>query len=293
MVKLGIIGRAIVAIVLLHGIAEAATTKDWWETGNFYQIYPRSFQDSDGDGIGDLNGITDRLDHFRELGVTGIWLSPIFKSPMADFGYDISDYTQIHSEFGTLEDFDRLVKRCNELNVKLILDFVPNHTSDQHEWFQQSVKKEGKYADYYIWHKGKTVNGTRQPPSNWKSIFRYSAWTWVEERQEYYLHQFLKEQPDLNYRNPDVVADMKAILKLWLDRGVAGFRIDAVPYLFETQPVNGDYVDEKPSNACDDPDGWCSLIHTETSDVDETFEMIYQWRDLTDEYKKEKGGDTR
>lgn len=271
------------------------SSKDWWENGNFYQIYPRSFQDSDGDGVGDLNGITSRIGYLKELGVTGVWLSPIFKSPMVDFGYDISDYTEIHEEFGTLEDFDRLARRCRELGIKLILDFVPNHTSDQHDWFKKSVAKEAGYEDYYIWGKGTTLeNGTRLPPSNWKSIFRYSAWTLNKERNEFYLHQFLKEQPDLNYRNPVVATAMKDILKLWLGRGVAGFRCDAVPYLFETEAKeDGTYNDEAPSNACTDPDGYCSLIHTETADQQGTYDTIYDWRTVMDDYQKEFGGDSR
>lgn len=271
------------------------SSKDWWENGNFYQIYPRSFQDSDGDGVGDLNGITSRLDYLKELGVSGVWLSPIFKSPMVDFGYDISDYTQIHEEFGTLEDFDRLAKRCRELGIKLILDFVPNHTSDQHDWFKKSAAKESGYEDYYIWSEGTLLeNGTRKPPSNWKSIFRFSAWTWNEQRKAFYLHQFLKEQPDLNYRNTVVATAMKDILKLWLGRGVAGFRCDAVPYLFETEAkTDGTYEDEAPSNACDDPDGYCSLIHTNTADQQGTYDTIYDWRSVMDDYQKEFGGDSR
>lgn len=168
---------------------------DWWESGNFYQIYPRSFQDSNGDGIGDLNGkrtyylrlwnlknvlwisgITSRLDYLKDIGITATWLSPIFQSPMEDFGYDISDFTKIHNEYGTLEDFDRLVAKCRKLDIKLILDFVPNHTSDKHEWFVKSAARLDGYDDFYVWHNGKTAaDGTRIEPSNWISEFRNSA----------------------------------------------------------------------------------------------------------------------
>lgn len=183
-------------------LAAAADDDDWWEYGHFYQIYPRSFQDSDGDGVGDLHGITLRLPYLKFIGVTGVWLSPVFQSPMKDFGYDISDFRQIHSEFGTIDEFDRLVERCKELDIKLILDFVPNHSSDQHKWFQASADpnhtEHEKYKDYYIWHEGRLLeNGTRIAPSNWLSVFRGSAWEWVESRQAYYYHQFLAEQPDL------------------------------------------------------------------------------------------------
>lgn len=270
-------------------------TKDWWENGNFYQIYPRSFKDSNGDGVGDLNGITSKLDYLKSLGITGVWLSPIFQSPMADFGYDISDYTKIHYEFGTMEDFERLAAHCRALGIRLILDFVPNHTSNEHEWFLKSIKKDPEYKDFYIWHPGTVVNGTRRPPSNWISIFRYSAWTWVEERQEYYLHQFLKEQPDLNYRNPKVVEAMKNVIRYWLHRGVSGFRCDAVLVLFERElnKTTGTYDDEPLSGVCDDPDAWCHLNHIYTQDLDETYDMIYQWREVTDEFQHQFGGETR
>lgn len=178
--------KSSVILVLLCTLSSCLSAKDWWETGNFYQIYPRSFQDSNGDGIGDLNGITSRLSYLKELGVSGIWLSPIFKSPMFDFGYDISDYREVHYEYGTIEDLRKLAAECKKLNIKLILDFVPNHTSHEHEWFLKSVKKEGKYKDYYVWHPG-TVDPTtkeRKPPSNWRSIFRKSAWEWNDERKE-------------------------------------------------------------------------------------------------------------
>lgn len=280
----------LVVAVVVSGMGNVAAVSDWWQNGNFYQIYPRSFQDSDGDGVGDLNGITSRLEYLKDLGVTGIWLSPIFKSPMKDFGYDISDYTQIHEEYGTLQDFQTLANRCKALNIRLILDFVPNHSSDQHEWFLKSEAGDATYKDYYIWNEGKVLeNGTRVPPNNWLSIFRGSAWKWSETRKAYYYHQFLAEQPDLNYRNAALVENMKSILRLWLDRGVAGFRIDAVPYLFETEAL----LDEPLSNNCNDPEDYCYLRHIYTSDIEDTFDMIYQWRAVTDKYKVDHGGETR
>lgn len=282
----------LVAAAINYELSSVDGVTDWWQGANFYQIYPRSFQDSDGDGVGDLNGITSRLEYLSELGVTGIWLSPIFKSPMKDFGYDISDYTQVDPSFGTMDDFNRLSARCKELNIKLILDFVPNHTSNEHDWFVKSEGEDPTYKDYYIWNEGTVLtNGTRVPPTNWISIFRGSAWTWSEKRQAYYYHQFLAEQPDLNYRSSAVVEDMKSILRLWMDRGVQGFRCDAVPYLFEVDPP----VDEPLSNNtnCAGPDDHCYLNHIYTSDVEETFDMIYQWRAVTDQYKTDNGGDTR
>lgn len=290
MQRLGL--HCLIVTIVVSGVGNVSAVSDWWQNGNFYQIYPRSFQDSNGDGVGDLNGITARLGYLKDLGVTGIWLSPIFKSPMADFGYDISDYTQIHEEYGTMLDFMNLAARCKELNIKLILDFVPNHSSNEHEWFKLSEAGNATYADYYIWSNGTLQpDGTRVPPTNWLSIFRGSAWTWSEKRQAYYYHQFLAEQPDLNYRNPGLVENMKEILRLWMSRGVDGFRIDAVPYLFEKMPLE----DEPLSNNtnCASSQDHCYLNHPYTSDQQETFEMIYQWRAVTDKFKEVHGGDTR
>ncbi|XP_037934167.1 maltase A3-like [Teleopsis dalmanni] len=273
----------------------ARTSKDWWQLAQFYQIYPRSFMDSDGDGIGDLKGITSKLSYLKEIGVAATWLSPIYKSPMVDFGYDIADFFDIQPEYGTLEDFDNLIKEANTLGLKIILDFVPNHSSDMNEWFKKSVRREKGYEDYYVWHDGyKNENGERVPPSNWLQAFRGSAWEWNEDRQQYYLHQFAVQQPDLNYRNPAVVAQMKRVLTYWLDRGVAGFRVDAVPWCFEVVPdANGRYPDEPLSGFTDDKDDSGYLNHIYTQNQPETIDMVYQWRQLLDDYQRIHGGDTR
>ncbi|KAJ4434274.1 hypothetical protein ANN_22826 [Periplaneta americana] len=259
---------------------------DWWQTAVFYQIYPRSFKDSDGNGVGDLNGITQKLDYLKDLGVGAVWLSPIYKSPMADFGYDISDFEDIDPIFGTLNDFDRLQRRTKELGIKLILDFVPNHSSDQHEWFIKSARREDPYTDYYTWADGKVdpLTGERSEPNNWLSVFRGSAWTWNEQRQQYYLHQFAIEQPDLNYRNPAVVEEMKNVVRFWLNKGVDGFRMDAIPFLFE----DASFSDEAPSgdpNA--KPGDHANLVHNMTQNLPETYDMITQWRAVLDEKKAE------
>lgn len=208
---------------------------------------------------------------------------------MVDFGYDISDYYSIQTEYGTLEDLDELICQCKERGLKVFLDFVPNHTSDQHEWFQLSENKTAGYEDYYIWHDGNYDNATdtRSPPNNWVSEFRYSAWTWSTARQQYYYHNFEYRQPDLNYRNAQVVQGMKDIMIYWLGRGVSGFRIDAVRYMYEVEPfANGTLRDEPLSGLCNDPDSFCYLNHIYTEDLDETYEMIYDWRDLIDEYAR-------
>lgn len=288
--------RSVFVVFLATLCIANLASADWWDTANFYQIYPRSFKDSDGDGVGDLRGITDKLPYLKSIGVTGTWLSPIFSSPMADFGYDISDFKNISSVFGTLADFDNLVVRCKELGIKLILDFVPNHTSDEHDWFIKSSTNISGYEDYYIWHPG-TVNETNQrnPPNNWLSAFRYSGWEWNENRQAYYFHQFVTKQPDLNYRNSAVVEEMKEVLRFWMSRGVDGFRIDAVPHLFEIAPstVDGSLPDEPLSGTCTDPNDFCYLNHIYTQNQPETFDMVYQWRNVTDQFKIDHGGDTR
>lgn len=213
----------------------------WWERGVIYQIYPRSFQDSDGDGIGDLAGIERRLDHVAALGVDAIWLSPIFPSPMADFGYDVSDYCGIAPVFGDLAAFDRLLAAAHARGLKLLLDFVPNHSSDRHPWFLESrASRDNPKRDWYIWRDPAPGGG---PPNNWISDFGGSSWEWDEATGQYYLHAFLTSQPDLNWRNPDLRAAMMDVLRFWLDRGVDGFRIDVLWHIikaadFPDNPVN-------------------------------------------------------
>ncbi|KAJ8680494.1 hypothetical protein QAD02_016281, partial [Eretmocerus hayati] len=254
----------------------------WWQTMSLYQIYPRSFKDSNGDGIGDLKGVESKLQHLVDSKFDAFWLSPIYPSPMVDFGYDISDFKDVDPVFGTLKDFDDLLKKAHELKLKLILDFVPNHSSDKHEWFQKSVKKIDPYTDYYVWSEGKVVDGVREPPNNWACVFYGSAWEWNEERGEYYLHQFAPAQPDLNYRNKHVVEEMKNVLRFWLDKGVDGFRIDAVPHLFEVE----DLRDEPLTNVTSDPKSFQYTNHIYTQSLDETYDMVSQWRAVLEEYEK-------
>ena len=193
---------------------------DWWEGGVFYQIYPRSFMDSNNDGDGDLKGITSKLPHLKELGVTGAWLSPIFDSPMVDGGYDIRDFENVNPMFGTNADLEELFATAKELGLKIILDFVPNHTSNLHEWFLKSENRDEGFEDYYVWHDGiiDPLGGPNLPPNNWMSVFSGNAWTWSEKREQYYLHQFAVEQPDLNFRNPAVHAEMLNVLMLVLKK---------------------------------------------------------------------------
>jgi oligo-1,6-glucosidase len=193
--------------------------KAWYKEGFVYQIYPRSFKDSNKDGIGDIQGIIQKIPYLKDLGVEIVWLSPVYKSPMEDFGYDISDYQDIAPEFGSLNDIKTLIKELHKAKIKLVMDLVINHTSSEHEWFQKSIKKEGKYTDYYHWE---------DKPVNWTGFFGGKAWSYSEERGQYYLHLFSKGQPDLNWDNPEVRKDIQDMIKFWLDMGVDGFRCDVI-----------------------------------------------------------------
>ena len=226
-----------------------ALAATWWKHGVIYQVYPRSFLDTDGDGVGDLEGITRRLDYLAWLGVDAIWISPIYPSPMADFGYDIAEYCGIDPVFGNFEDFARLLVEAHRREVKVILDLVPNHTSDHHPWFIESSRsRSNPKRDWYIWRDGQPGGA---PPNNWMSNFGGSAWTWDNTTGQYYYHAFLKEQPDLNWRNPDIRAAVYAVMRFWLDLGVDGFRIDVLWHLmkdaaFRDNPVNPGYAPGQP-----------------------------------------------
>jgi alpha-glucosidase len=202
--------------------------QEWWRGAVIYQVYPRSFQDSNGDGIGDLPGITARLEHIARLGAEAVWISPFFKSPMADFGYDVADYRDVDPMFGTLADFDALLTRAHELGLKVLIDLVLSHTSDQHPWFQESrASRDNARADWYVWADAK-ADGT--PPNNWLSVFGGSSWQWDTRREQYYLHNFLASQPDLNFHNPEVREALLDVARFWLERGVDGFRLDAINF---------------------------------------------------------------
>lgn len=253
----------------------------WWQEGIIYQIYPRSFQDSNDDGIGDIPGILTRLDYVQSLGVTAIWLSPIFPSPMADFGYDISDYQDINPIFGSLADFDVLLTEIHSRGLKLILDLVPNHTSDQHPWFLESrSSRDNPKRDWYIWQDAQPDG---LPPNNWLSVFGGSGWEWDESTQQYYYHAFLKEQPDLNWRNPAVQEAMFSAMRFWLDKGVDGFRVDVIWHLIKDEqlrdnPVNPDY---QPYMATYD-----QLLPIYSTDQPEVHDLIRQMRQLVDTYEE-------
>jgi alpha-glucosidase len=218
---------------------------NWWKNAVIYEIYPRSFQDTNGDGIGDLKGITERLDYLKELGVDAIWLTPVYPSPQVDFGYDISDYRSIDPQYGTMEDFDRLVDEASKRHIRVMMDMVMNHTSDKHRWFLESrSSKDNPYRDWYVWRdgKGQTASSKGEPPNNWQSYFGHSAWQWDAKTRQYYYHKFYIQQPDLNWYNPKVHEAFKDIVAFWLQRGVGGFRFDAITTLYEDPQLRDEGV---------------------------------------------------
>jgi alpha-glucosidase len=250
----------------------------WWQTDIIYQIYPRSFQDSNRDGVGDLPGIISRLDYVQSLNAGTVWLSPIYPSPMHDFGYDVADTCDIHPLFGTLADFDRLLAEVHRRGMKLILDLVPNHTSDQHPWFLESrSSRDNSKRDWYIWRDPAPDGG---PPNNWLSYFGGPAWTYDRHTGQAYLHQFLTQQPELNYRNPAVVAALLDTMRFWLDRGVDGFRVDVI-WLMMKDPL---FRDEPPNPAWDGVNPHNSLQHIYTANLPEVHGLIREMRKVLDAY---------
>ncbi len=251
----------------------------WWQSGVIYQVYPRSFQDSNGDGIGDLPGITARLDLLVDLGVDAIWISPIYPSPMADFGYDVSDYCAVDPCFGTLKEFDALIAAAHGRGLRVILDYVPNHSSDQHPWFVESrSSRRSPKRDWYVWRDPKPDGS---PPNNWLSEFGGSAWTFDEATGQYYYHAYLKEQPDLNWRNPEVQSAMLDALRFWLERGVDGFRVDAIHHLFEDEHLRDNPLNPEWRSGMSPAR---SVIRAHTMDQPEVHDAIAAMRRLADAY---------
>ncbi|MEO9101593.1 MAG: alpha-amylase family glycosyl hydrolase [Burkholderiaceae bacterium] len=252
---------------------------DWWKHGIVYQIYPRSFQDSNADGIGDLDGIATRLDYLQGLGVDAIWISPIYPSPMADFGYDVADYCDVDPMFGTLVDFEALMADAHARGLKVILDYVPNHTSDQHPWFQLSRSaRDNPKRDWYLWRDPAADGG---PPNNWLSNFGGPAWTFDEATGQYYSHSFLKQQPDLNWRKADVRAAMYEVMRFWLRRGVDGFRIDVLYHVLKDAKFR-----DNPPNPNWQPGDESShrVLPVRTTDLPEMQQIVREMRQVTDEF---------
>jgi alpha-glucosidase len=273
----------------LRAAATPSSDQTWWKHAVVYEIYPRSFQDSNGDGIGDLNGITQRLDYLQKLGIDAIWISPMYPSPQVDFGYDISDYENIDPKYGTLADFDRLMAEAKKRNIRIMLDMVLNHTSDKHRWFIESASsRTNPKHDWYVWNDGvpgtgknahQGPHGSVVPPNNWISGFGGSAWEWNPTVKQFYYHQFYKQQPDLNWRNPEVEKAMFGSMQFWLDRGVAGFRLDAITDLFEDPQLHNN-PETGGINAQGDP----NLADTYTNNLPEVHDTIRRMRAMVAKY---------
>src|ERR1017187_6059339 len=278
-------------------IQTSASMQDWWKNAVIYEIYPRSFQDTNGDGVGDLNGITERLDYLKELGVDAVWLTPVYPLPNVDFGYDISDYTNIDPEYGTLADFDRLVAEAKKRHIRILMDMVMNHTSDKHEWFVQSrSSRDNPYRDYYVWHdgKGQTAADKGCPPNSWQSLFGHSAREWDPGTRQYCYHKFYIQQPDVNWDNPRIHDAFKDIVSFWLKRGVDGFRFDAITTLYEDPSLEDEGVvlgkDGKPIiNAYGDP----QLDNSKTDNQPGLHPVMQEMRATADTFNSDQFPGTR
>jgi alpha-glucosidase len=256
-------------------IASAQTAPGhWYDHAVIYEIYPRSFQDSNGDGIGDLNGIASRLDYLKDLGVDAIWITPFFPSPNADFGYDVSDYVNVAPEYGTMQDWDHLVAEAKQRGIRILVDFVVNHTSDQHPWFKESrSSRNNPKRDWYVWKSG---GGPTQPPTHWTSIFGGYTWTWDAQTEQWYYHIFLPQQPDVNWANPELRKAMFEVVRFWLDHGASGFRLDATPYLFEDPAFPEDFNPPAP--------GGPAALEPYNSGRPENHQVLREMRRIMDTY---------
>jgi len=291
------VGQAAPAKAAAPNPSAIDSTQNWWKNAVLYEIYPRSFQDSNGDGIGDLNGITQHLDYLKELGVDGIWLSPCYPSPQVDFGYDISDYKNIDPQYGTLADFDRLVAEANKRHIRILMDMVMNHTSDKHKWFLESrSSRTNPYRDWYVWRdgKGETATDKGEVPNNWQSDFGHSAWEWDEKTRQYYYHKFYIQQPDVNWDNPRVHEAFKDVVAFWLKRGVGGFRFDAITTLFEDPNlIDEDVALDKDGKSFLNAYGDVALNDTRTNNLPGTHLVMQEFRAWSDTFNSAQFPGTR
>ncbi|XP_065224229.1 maltase 1-like [Planococcus citri] len=277
--------KIFLAVIFLFHMSQGALDSTWWKYTNLYEVFVPAFKDGNGDGMGDIKGLISKLDHFVELGIETVYLTPIYPSPMADSGYDITDFTAIHPSMGTMKDFDTLMRETKARGIKVVLDMVVNHSSDEHPWFIKSVNKTEPYTDYYIWKnpKGFDKKGKPIPPNNWLNQFDGTAWRWNKKRKQFYMHQFTSEQPDFNLRNPRVINEMKKIFNFWLRKGVAGFRLDAVKHLveddqFRDEPAISEKVDMYNTTNVND------LKHIYTHNLWESYQIVHELRMVCEKF---------
>jgi alpha-glucosidase len=274
--------------------AAATDEKNWWRNAVFYEIYPRSFADSNNDGIGDLKGITAHLDYLKQLGVDAIWLTPCYPSPQVDFGYDISDYEAIDPKYGTMADFDRLIAEANKRQIRVLMDMVMNHSSDKHKWFIESrSSKDNPYRDWYVWHDSKAGAEKPEPPNNWQSVFGGPAWEWDDKTHQFYYHKFYVQQPDLNWNNPKVHQAFKDIIAFWLKKGVAGFRFDAITTLFEDPQLRDEDVVKDKNGNPEMRNGEPVLENVKTDNLPGVHTVMAEMRAEADKFSTDKYPGTR
>ncbi|KAM9187751.1 amino acid transporter heavy chain SLC3A1 [Dugong dugon] len=283
----------VASVVVLIGITTAIIALspkclDWWQVGPMYQIYPRSFKDSDKDGNGDLKGIQDKLDYIRDLNIKTVWITSFYKSSLKDFRHGVEDFQEIDPIFGTMKDFENLIAAIHDKGLKLIIDFIPNHTSDKHTWFQLSRNRTEKYTDYYIWHNCTHINGMTTPPNNWLSVYGNSSWHFDEVRKQCYFHQFMKEQPDLNFRSPAVQEEIEKILQYWLQKGVDGFSFDAVKFLLEERHLRNE-IQVNETQSPDTVTHYSELYHDFTTTQVGMHDILRSFRQTMDPYSREPG----
>ncbi|EMP42595.1 Neutral and basic amino acid transport protein rBAT [Chelonia mydas] len=269
-------------------VAVSPKCLSWWQASPIYQIYPRSFKDTNKDGNGDLKGIQEKLDHIMYLNIKTIWITSVYKSPLKDFGYGVEDFRDVDAMFGTMSDFENLIAAIHDKGLKVIMDLIPNHTSDKHSWFQLSRNRTGKYADYYIWHDCAHTDGTITPPNNWVSVYGNSSWQYDEVRKQCYFHQFGKEQPDLNFRNSAVQEEIHDIIKFWLGKGIDGFSINAVKFLLEATHLRNEPQVNKSHNP-ESISAYSELYHDYTTTQVGMHDIIRSFRHTMDKFSTEPG----
>ncbi|XP_030051663.1 LOW QUALITY PROTEIN: amino acid transporter heavy chain SLC3A1 [Microcaecilia unicolor] len=283
-----IVATLVIVAATIAIIALSPKCLGWWQISPIYQVYPKSFKDSDGDGSGDLPGIQEKLDHIVYLNIKTIWIAPFFKSSIKDYHYAVEDYKSIDPSFGSMADFENLLAAIHDKGLKLVMDLIPNHTSDKHNWFQLSRNRTGKYTDYYIWQDCSFKDGQATPPNNWVSVYGNSSWQYDDMRKQCYFHQFRKEQPDLNLRNPTVKEEINEVIKFWLGKGVDGLRVDATKFLLEAETLR----DEPQVNKSQSPDTittYSELFHDYTTTQVGMHDMVRGFRQIMNEYSREPG----
>uniref|UniRef100_A0A8C5MHG8 Amino acid transporter heavy chain SLC3A1 n=1 Tax=Leptobrachium leishanense TaxID=445787 RepID=A0A8C5MHG8_9ANUR len=283
-----VVATVVIVAATIAIIALSPRCLDWWQSSPIYQVYPKSFRDSDSDGSGDLKGIQEKVDHFSYLDVKNVWIAPFYKASLKDYHYAVDDFRAVDPSFGTMADFDNMLAALHDKGLKLIIDLIPNHTSNKHEWFELSRSRTGKYTDYYIWHDCELTGDQWTPPNNWVSVYGSTAWEYDATRQQCYFHQFRKEQPDLNLYNPDVIEEIQDIIKFWLEKGVDGLTIDAAKFILEAKHLRDEPL-VSPLVTANDGLNYTDLFHDFTTTQVGMHDIIRSFRQTMNDYSREPG----